>query len=260
MKDETKKSIGLALSGGGARGIAHIGVIQALEEANISIKAISGTSMGAFIGALYASGYSPKEMLDLFNKKHVKDLFHPKIKSHGLIKVALKENGLSNIFKAKTFEELELPLFISVSNITKGALEVVHHGEYLPYVIASCAIPVIFPSQIINDQCYVDGGLYDNLPAKSLLDSCASILGVHVNYNGERVIESGVKAVAERCFQLAIGSNVKDSVKHCNWLVEPKELRNYGTFAFLEKEEIFQIGYDYGKKVIKNKIIPDICT
>ncbi|QZT36599.1 patatin-like phospholipase family protein [Halosquirtibacter xylanolyticus] len=255
-----KKSVGLALSGGGARGVAHMGVIKAFQEAGIPIHAVSGTSMGALVGALLANGFSPEEMLELLDKKHIKGLLHPSMKSHGLIKVGFKTTYLDEIMPYKTFEELKIPLFVSVSNITKGELEVKSQGEYLPYVIASCSIPVVFPAQEIDGQCYVDGGLYDNLPAMSLYDQCDYIVGVHVNFNGEEQIKNSMVQVAERCFQLIIGNNVKKALPHCNAIIEPHELRKYGTFDLKSKLKIFKIGYDYGRRIIKDKIIHDICS
>ena len=154
----------MVLSGGGARGFAHLGVIQALNEAGIYPDVISGTSAGALAGVLYADGYSPEEILKLMNSGSRLDFMRPAMPREGLLQI----NGIIKILKAhlkaKTFEELKIPLYVAATDLNNGKSVYFSEGNLLDPVIASASIPVLFQPVKINNISYVDGGVLDNLP------------------------------------------------------------------------------------------------
>ena len=156
---DKKYKIGLVLSGGGARGFAHLGLIQALNEAGIFPDVISGTSAGALVGVLYADGYNPKEILKLMNAGSRFDLMRPALPREGLLQI----NGIAKILKtslrAKSFSELKIPLFVSATDLNNGKAVYFSEGELLEPVIASASIPVLFQPVKINNISYVDGGV-----------------------------------------------------------------------------------------------------
>ncbi len=248
---------GIALSGGGARGIAHIGVFQALEEFGIKPQVVSGTSMGAIVGVFYAAGYSPKEMLEIL----VERKFHKMINWHrpfsGLIDIGQVKKVMAEMIGDDDFSSLKMPFYCAVTNLNSGLEEIKSEGKLFQWVMASASIPVVFEPQIIDGQTYVDGGLLNNLPAEAIREKCQILIGVHVNHNGPEEEVKGLKAIAERAFRLGIAQNVEDSKRICDFVIEPPEARNYSTFAFNKVEEIYQVGYDTTVKQIM-KLFEDL--
>ncbi|MBX9809388.1 patatin-like phospholipase family protein [Candidatus Gracilibacteria bacterium] len=157
----------LALGGGALRGLAHIGVIKRLEELGVKPTEISGTSMGAIIGALYASGMTSEEMI-----KIAEDTKFIKLLDFDLKNGLLKGNKIMKYFQKyigeKTFEELEIPLSIVVTNIDTGEKIVFRKGRIIDAIRASIGIPGIFIPFKHNGMHLVDGGIMENLPIKIL--------------------------------------------------------------------------------------------
>ena len=248
---------GIALSGGGARGIAHIGVLQALEEFGIKPQVVSGTSMGAIVGVFYAAGYSPKEMLKIL----VDRKFHKMINWHrpfsGLIDIGQVKKVMADMIGPDDFSSLKMPFYCAVTNLNSGLEEIKTEGKLFQWVMASTSIPVVFEPQIINGQTYVDGGLLNNLPAGAIRDKCQVLIGVHVNHIGPEEEVKGLKTIAERAFRLGIAQNVEESKRICDFVIDPPEARNFNTFNFNKTAEIYQVGYDATVKQIM-KLFEDI--
>ena len=248
---------GIALSGGGARGIAHIGVLQALEEFGIKPRVVSGTSMGAIVGVLYAAGYSPKAMLKFL----VERKFHKIINWHrpfsGLLDMGRMQKVMGEMIGEDDFSSLKIPFYCAVTNLNSGQGEIKSEGKLFQWVMASASIPVVFEPRIIDGQTYVDGGLLNNLPADVIREKCQVLIGVHVNHNGPEEEVKGLKGIAERSFRLGIAQNVEDSKRICDFVIEPPEARNFSTFDFNKAEEIYKVGYKETEKQIM-KLFEDI--
>src|SRR5664279_4685935 len=141
---DKKYKVGLVLSGGGTRGFAHLGVIQALNEAGIFPDVISGTSAGALVGVLYADGYSPREIMTLMSGASRFDFMRPAMPREGLLQI----NGVIKILKSslrsKIFSELRIPLFVSATDLNNGKVVYFSEGDLFQPVIASASIPVLF--------------------------------------------------------------------------------------------------------------------
>lgn len=248
---------GIALSGGGARGIAHIGVLAALENFGIKPQVVSGTSIGAIVGVLYAAGYSPKEMLKIL----VKRKFHKIINWHrpfsGLLDMGRMQKVMGEMIGEDDFSSLKIPFYCAVTNLNSGQGEIKSEGKLFQWVMASASIPVVFEPRIIDGQTYVDGGLLNNLPADVIREKCQVLIGVHVNHNGPEEEVKGLKGIAERSFRLGIAQNVEDSKRICDFVIEPPEARNFSTFDFNKSEEIYEVGYKETEKQIL-KMFEDI--
>ncbi len=251
-----QRKYGLALSGGGARGIMHLGLLQAMNDFGFSPAAISGTSMGAIVGAFYAMGVEPFEVLKLIKEKaDRKHIFQMRMRyrhTTGIFRMSLIEETLRKYARQDDFSTLKIPLFISVTNITSGKNEIIKSGKFIDYVIASASIPVLFQTRVINGSHYVDGGLSKNLAAKVLKDECDVIVGVHSNHIVEDRTINNIKDVAERCFQLSIFNTVKNEIKYCDYLIDPPKARDFNTFDFHKADEIFEIGYNEGIKFVES--------
>ena len=250
-----KPTYGLALSGGGARGIIHLGVLQAMNDMCFYPKVLSGTSMGAIVAAFYAMGVEPREVLKMIKEKaDRKHIFSIRIRHRattGLFKITLLEENLKKYCKNDDFASLKIPLYISVTNLTTGKNEIHSKGNFIDFVLASATIPILFETRLINGQHYVDGGLSKNMAAKILKNKADVIIGVHSNHIAEDKNIKNMKDVAERCFQLSIFNTVKNEISSCDYLIDPPAVRKFSTFDFDKADEIFEIGYAEGLKFLK---------
>ena len=242
----TTYTTGLALSGGGARGIAHIGVLQALEENQIYPGVIAGTSIGSIVGALYASGMSINQMLEFATQSSLLKIFRPRFTFTGLTDLSYLRENLQNLIPHDSFEQLHRPFYATVCNLHTGQAQVINTGSLSKAVEASCSIPMVFDPVEINDEYYVDGGLMNNLPVESIRDKAKFIIGVDVMPQVPLRNASFKIAhqVALRCFEMAIWSNSRLSRTSCDLLIEPKGVFNYHIMEFGKVQELYEIGYD----------------
>lgn len=170
---ENHPSIGLALSSGGAKGLAHVGIIQVLEENGIHIDAIAGCSIGAYVGSLWASGLDGRELADLAAEldtnrdmlKLVDPIFPPR---RGFIHGNKIEDWLERSLQGATFEQLEKPLYVVATELNGFARKVFHNGDVTSAVRASLSIPGILEPAVRDGVEYVDGGVSDPLPVDVL--------------------------------------------------------------------------------------------
>ena len=235
---------GITLSGGGARGILHIGVLEALHKYGIYPEIVSGTSMGALVGVFYAAGMEPLQILDLVKSSRMYKMIKWKVPSSGLLDMKKVLTVMEKYIPEDDFASLKKPFFCSVSNLNSGLSETKSSGKLYQWVLASASIPVVFEPQIIGGNTYVDGGLFNNLPAQCIRDQCRFLIGVNVNHNGPVENISGFKAIAERTFRLAIAKNVNESLAICDFIINPPETRLFNTFDFGKADEIFRIGFE----------------
>jgi len=247
-----KFKTGLVLSGGGARGFAHLGVIQALNEAGIIPDVISGTSAGALAGVLYADGYTPEEILKIMSPGSRLDFMRPAMPREGLLQI----NGIIKILqthlRATTFEELKIPLFVTATDMNYGKAVYFSEGNLLDPVIASASIPVIFQPVKIKDISYVDGGVLDNFPVYPIEKMCKVLIGSFVNPVGYIEKISGLINIAERTFMLSVSKEIIEKAKKFHLFVAPLELKNYKILDPEKGGELFEVGYKATKEKLKN--------
>ncbi|PLX08776.1 MAG: patatin [Marinilabiliales bacterium] len=244
-----KYELGIALSGGGSRGFAHLGILAGLNERVIYPEVISGTSAGSIVGALYAAGLDPYDIYKNFKKLKFTDFTKMHLPTDGLFSFDNLRARLEKIILQKTFEELELPLFICVANFNKCTAEYINCGPLHKIIQASCAIPVLVSHVKINNTYYVDGGLVDNLPVKPLVRRCKRIIGVNISpYEEINKIDS-LFQVAARTFQISLDNNVRYNKSKCHIYIEPKNMIKYNMLENKHSDEIFEIGYNHAKKM-----------
>jgi len=158
-------NITLALSGGGVKGFAHIGAIRVLEMEGFQIRGVSGTSAGGLVGALYAAGYSPDEMEARLRDIDQGNLFS---RMHGdgpsLLGLAGVTAILSELLGDRTFEDLRLPLALTATDLTSGLPIVIKQGRLIDAVLATSAVPGVFPAKSIGGHMLVDGGVTNPIP------------------------------------------------------------------------------------------------
>lgn len=241
------KDIGLVLSGGGARGVAHIGVLKALEEWGLRFSRVSGTSAGSIVGALYAKGYAPDEIMEVILQMSIFKTLRPAWTWSGLLRM----DGLNELLSKhlpRNFSELRMPLTVAAVEIRKGEIRYFNEGELVPAVIASCSIPAVFNPLSFNGSLYVDGGIMDNFPVKPIRSECEFIVGSHCNRVSQTFDASNLKVVIERSLLMAIGANTTESKYLCDLVVEPPGLDKFSSFDIGKAREIFDIGYKFTKE------------
>lgn len=174
-------AIGLALGGGFARGIAHIGVLKVLEEEGIPVRLIAGTSVGALIGASYCSGLSIAELREVARNTRFTSLARWTLSRYGFASNDRMITFLTRILKAKTFEEMRIPLGVAATDFNTGEGVVFHSGEIIDPVRASCAYPGMFLPVNIRGRYLVDGMLSHPVPTHPLREMGADrVLAVHL--------------------------------------------------------------------------------
>lgn len=252
IKKAKKYKLGLVLSGGGSRGFAHIGVMKALNEEGFYPDVISAVSAGSIVGALYADGYTPDEIFRIFDDSRTKKLWEIIIPRLGLLKVTGLVRILKENLRAKNIESLKIPLYVAATDLNNGKIVFFSKGELIKIIIASSSIPVLFQPVIIDNITYVDGGVLNNLPVKPIVNFCETIIGVHLNPTGYKNDFHGLKNIAERCFHLSIKKTVKNiSESKCDIYIEPEELGKFGLLDMKRSRELFEIGYNATKKILK---------
>lgn len=255
---EEQYNIGLVLSGGGARGFAHLGLLQALNDSGIFPDIISGTSAGAITGVLYADGYNPKEILHLLNSGSRLDFMRPALPREGLLQIGGIIKILKSSLKAITFEDLKIPLYVAATDLNNGKAEYFSKGNLLYPVIASASIPVLFQPVMINDISYVDGGVLDNLPLKPIENKCRFLIGSFVNPVGYMEKCSGLINIAERTFMLSMSKEIHEKAKKFDLFVAPAELRNYKILDPEKAKELFDVGYKATMEKLKDSVVKSI--
>lgn len=184
MKDRPK--IGLALGAGGSRGLAHIGVLQVLEENDIPVDIITGSSIGSLIGSLYAVGISPNMMEGIALNLDKKNYYDVSVPRTGFIKGEKIEELMKLLTKGQNFEDVDFPLGILAVDIKNNELLTIKSGPIYKAVRASISIPGVFMPVIDGDRVLVDGGVLERLPVKAARDMGADIvLAVDVGYRGQ---------------------------------------------------------------------------
>jgi len=238
-----KFKTGLVLSGGGARGFAHLGAILALEEKGIKADIIAGVSAGSIVGAFYAAGYELEKLFHYFKKKGLFSLSKFNVPTTGLLSLAGLELEIQEKIAQEKIEELPTPLVVGISNFSLGRMEYHMQGNIALKVRASSSIPVLFTPVKIGDHWYVDGGLYDNLPIRPLREHCENIIAINVNPINEVHKFRNLKEIAIRTFHLTVDARVKDVKGMADVLIEPLDLAEYDILDSSKAREMFDIGY-----------------
>ncbi|MBN2481715.1 MAG: patatin-like phospholipase family protein, partial [Bacteroidales bacterium] len=208
-----KYNTGLVLSGGAARGFAHLGVLKALEESGIKPDIISAVSAGSIAGAFYADGYTPDEILEIYLAKSLFDLIQITVPKTGFLNANGLRDTLKKNLRSKNIEQLKIPMVIAVTDFLKGKSEYLTEGNLIDAVMASSCVPVLFEVVKINGKFYVDGGVLNNMPVEPIEKKCKKLIGVYIMPAGEVESLKGIVHVAERAFYLTLAAksvNKKD--------------------------------------------------
>jgi NTE family protein len=236
---------GLVLSGGGSRGLAHAGVLRALVEAGLDPDCISGTSSGALIGALHASGRDTGEILDFFEKTSPIRLSRlAGFGKAGWLDTDKIEDDIRSWFPDDSFEALDRPLFVSATDLERGRLQVFHSGPLVRPLLASSSIPFVFTPTTIGGRTFADGGILDNFPVDPLREICDVVVGVHATPLAEKdagALDSSL-SVTRRALEVAMHHGASRKFERADLVLSAAGLGDYATFDIRRHREIVEIG------------------
>lgn len=256
--NQKRYKLGLALSGGGAKGFAHIGVFRMLEECGLKPDIIAGTSVGSLMGALFADGYSAAEIRELFTGREFSEFAQLQIPKSGLFDSQRFRYFLRRHLRAKNIEDLAIPMVIVATDLDHGESHEFRSGPVVEAVTASCSIPIIFSPVVINGVHYVDGGLFRNFPVSVIREECERVIGVNVSPLVPQKYKQTIFHIAERSYHYMFRANTLEDREMCDVLIEAEEFGLYKTFDLENVDAISDIGYmaaarSFEKVVNENK-------
>ncbi len=235
--------VGVALSGGGSRCVAQLGVLAFLEEKGLQVHAVSGSSGGAIAGALYASGKRPYEIVALLKRVKFKSFLKYHLHRGSLYTIVGAEEYLRGELGLERFGDLKRPFFCTVVNFRTGYAEYKTSGDLARLILASSALTPIFAPVEVEGEVYIDGGFYDNLPARPLRAICEKVIGINVNPMFESVPTSFKSRLYKSLF-IMLNANIREGKRLCDLYFEPEEISRYSIFNTKEFDLFFEIGYN----------------
>lgn len=245
--------LGIALSGGGARGFAHAGALMAIEEAGLKPDIIAGVSAGSVIAVLYAAGIRPKDIPQLFADAGFSSFAKLRIAKGGIFNPnRFRDFILKRIAPATRLEELKLPVYLGVTDFDNVQPAEFHTGEIGPRMIASCSIPLIFPPVEIDGVHYVDGGMLRNHPAWIIRDKCDFLIGVNCSpMPGASDAPDSLVNVALRSYHIMLRSNQFKDMESCDLSIETPEISRYKVFDLKNITTVFTSGYIHTRRALR---------
>ncbi|HRR50049.1 MAG TPA: patatin-like phospholipase family protein [Bacteroidales bacterium] len=248
-----KYKLGIALSGGGVKGFAHAGALKAIEEFGIRPEIISGTSAGAIVGAMYASGLPPEKIIEIFRNRYINNFIEFTLPKAGLFGTAGFIKFLDENIPAKTFEELKIPLLVVATDFDHGKSVVFSSGELINKVMASACVPVFFKPITIDGINYVDGGLFMNFPVSVIRKDCEKVIGINVSPLIADKYSKSIIGVVERTYHYIFRANTILEKRLCDVLVEVEEAMQFKVFDLDKVDKIFELGYQVMKSKLEQK-------
>lgn len=258
LRKEAPYGLGVALSGGGARGFAHAGALMALEHAGLIPDIIAGVSAGSVAATMYASGMRPLEILKAFEGETFSTLTAITATKGGLFKLDRFMGFLRKTIKQRHIEELEIPTMVCATDFDHGVPVAFTEGKLDERVAASCCIPLVFQPIKIDGTRYVDGGLLHNLPAWALRPRCRYMIGINVSPMAESDTHDSFLATALRTYKLVAHSNAEADIKLCDICVETKEIAARKVFDLDNMEATVKAGYDATVEALKKASYPPL--
>ena len=236
--------LGLALSGGGARGFAHLGAIKALEEAGFKPDIVAGVSAGSVVATLYAAGLSNDEILAIFRDAKFSDFAELTVPKNGFFSLDRFKKVIVKAAGVKRIEHLKIPTVICATDIDHGRSAAFTAGPLGECLTASCSIPIVFKPVRIAGVSYVDGGVLNNLPAWAIREKCRKLIGINCSPLPPTKKHNGTLIdIAQRSYSLMAKSNALQDMKRCDLAVNIDEVADYQVFDLKNTRQVYASGY-----------------
>lgn len=240
-----KLPFGLALSGGTAKSVAHVGIIKALAEENITVDYIAGTSGGSILAVLFASGMPVSTMEELALEMSWKKLMSVKLSRLGFISSAKIEEFIQKVIGGITFEELKVPCCVIATDLETGDKKVFDSGAVAPAVRASCSIPQIYLPVEIDGRSYIDGGICEYLGIETLRERAGRVfaVGSHLGSTHSRYTHPrNMLHLIMQLTNITAKKNYVNSVAAADFIIHP-DLDEFSSFDFDNAQTMIDLGY-----------------
>ena len=247
----TTAGLGLALGGGFARGFAHLGVLQVLEQNRIPISYIAGTSVGSILGAAYASGAPLARIIATCRTLRFRDIARWRVSRIGLASNHRLGDLISRVFDVRRFEDLEIPTAIVATDLNTGEPVTLTHGNLVDAIRASCAFPGLFEPVEIGTRCLADGGLVAAVPTRAARDLGATfVLGVSVGvHDGHRGMPSNIFQVVSRAVSAAQKHQFEVWERHADLVLRP-DVSTLAWDDFHRADEAIEAGAEAARRAL----------
>src|SRR5271169_4883120 len=235
--------LGIALGGGFARGIAHIGVLKVLEEEGIPVDYVAGTSVGAIIGAGYCSGMTAAELADMARTLRFADFARLTLSRYGFYNNDRMVRFFARVLKQHTFEDLKIPLAITATEFRTGEATVFTSGRLVDPIRASCAYPGMFLPVEIDGHSYIDGMLAYAVPTTPLRQMGADrVIGIYLSahWNSAKPPRHLFEVIGQ-CFSIAQAKLADSWKKDANLVIEP-DVNGFAYDCFERAPELIAVG------------------
>lgn len=243
--------LGLALSGGGARGFAHAGALKALNEMGIKPDIVAGVSAGSVVTALYAAGNDPETILELFSGIKFTDFAEIGVPHDGFFSMDGFKKFLRKNIRYENIEELPIPVVICATDLDNGVPVDFTSGPIAERVAASCSIPIIFKPVKIDGVTYVDGGVLHNLPSWAIREKCKYLIGINCSPMPHRGRPKTLMDVAHRSYDLMTKTNAVPDMALCDLAIQVSDIASYQVFNLREIKRVFHSGYTATMKALQ---------
>lgn len=244
--------LGVALSGGGARGFAHVGALKALEEAGMKPDVIAGVSAGAVAAVMYAAGVPLDEMLSLFTSTKFTDFARPSlIHGDGMFSLMRLKQFIEEATGIDRLENLRIPTYVGVTDLDHGEPAEFHEGPLGERVVASCSIPIVFSPVEIDGIHYVDGGVLRNLPAWIIREKCETLIGINVSPLRTFEYKKSFLDIGMRTYNLMAKANQQQDMDICDHVIITPELIHYQVFNLKDIHKAYLSGYAAAHRAIR---------
>lgn len=244
--------LGVALSGGGARGFAHVGTLKALEEAGMKPDVIAGVSAGAVAAVMYAAGVPLDEMLSLFTSTKFTDFARPSlIHGDGMFSLMRFKQFIEEATGIDRLENLRIPTYVGVTDLDHGEPAEFHEGPLGERVVASCSIPIVFSPVEIDGIHYVDGGVLRNLPAWIIREKCETLIGINVSPLRTFEYRKSFLDIGMRTYNLMAKANQQQDMDICDHVIITPELIHYQVFNLKDIHKAYLSGYAAAHRAIR---------
>ena len=246
-----KRTIGLALGGGSVLGAAHIGVLRSLQELDIEISAVAGTSIGAMIGAFFAFGKGWEEIRDFALELDWLDVSKISLSKYGLLSNKKMGSRAGDFLGEVSFEEASIPLRIVACDIATGERVVFSEGEVATAIMASSCVPAIFKPVKSDGKLLVDGGIVENVPISPLKEmDLDMIIGVDLNAKHSYKKPDSILDVVLNALDITLMNATQLQTKEADLLITP-DLSDFNMIDTDQTEKLIEKGYQESKPVLK---------
>lgn len=243
FKSKPQYRFGLALSGGGARGLAHAGALKAMEEVGLRPDIMAGVSAGSVAAVMYAAGIAPERMLELFQQAKFTDFCEFGIPNGGFFSLEKFKTFLRNNIPYENLEDLPIKTVVGATDIDNGRRALFEKGPIADCVAASCSIPIVFKPAVIDGIRYVDGGVLHNLPAWAIRKRCKVLIGINCSPLSDIKAKNSLMGIAMRSYELLAKTNDIPDMNLCDMVVRTDRIARYQVFNLKDLESVYESGY-----------------